>query len=179
MLKLKITPRFSTKEIIDSTIKKDWFLFQLEAHNMGIALTAYMQSYINSNRKRRGGTGNLAKTIKFYPLNTAGVVSWGIGSIAELNQQAKYWYVVNYGKKITGEAFVPYNGKFTPGSFEGSRPNPAFAGGQGVQHFNKGDGSGFGLKAKSAIRPINYIESTRHKLMIDMNRLLARLKGVK
>jgi len=177
MLKLKITPRFSTKEIIDSTIKKDWFLFQLEAHNMGIALTAYMQSYINSNRKRRGGTGNLAKTIKFYPLNTAGVVSWGIGSIAELNQQAKYWYVVNYGKKITGEAFVPYNGKFTPGSFEGSRPNHAFAGGQGVMHFNKGDHSGFGMKAKSVIRNINYIEATRAKLMIDMNRLLMRLKG--
>jgi len=177
MLKMSITPKFNTKTIVSDTIGRTWFTFQNEAHLLGVALTAYMQSYINSNRRRRGGTGNLAKAIKFYPLNTVGVVSWGIGSIAELNQQAKYWYVVNFGKKITGEDFVPYNGKFTPGSFEGSRPNHAFAGGRGVMHFNKGDHSGFGMKAKSVIRNINYIEATRAKLMIDMNRLLMRLKG--
>lgn len=179
MLKMKITPKFNTKRFIDETIGKDWKRFSTEAKLLGVVLTSYMQSYINSNRKRRGGTGNLSNIIKFYSLNVPGMVSWGIGSIAELNQSAKYWYVINYGKKISGEVFVPYNGKFVPGSFEGNRPNPAFAGEQGVMHFNKGDGSGFGMKAKSVIRNINYIEATRAKLMIDMNRLLARLKGAR
>lgn len=168
---LKITPRFSAKEIYDETIAKDWFIFQNQAYLLGQRMTTYMQNYINRNRHRRGGTGNLAKAMNFQGFTAPGIVSWGIGFIPSL---PKYWYVINYGKMVTGEAFIPFRGKFVPGSFEGSRPNSALKG--GVEKFNIGDGSKFGMYPKSVIRPINYIQSTQARLNTNLTALLARIR---
>lgn len=172
-MKMTITPRFDTQEIINTTIKKDWFEFQNEAFNLGEIIRNYMQAYINTHRHRRGGTGRLAKSITFKGLTGAGFVSWGIGNISRL---PAYWYVINYGKMVTGGEFIPARGKFVPGSFEGNRPISSLKG--GVQRFNYKDGSGFGMKPGIPVRPINYIQATRAKLDIDMNILLAKFKGI-
>jgi len=168
---LKITPRFSAKEIYDETIGKDWFIFQNSAYILGQRMSIYMQNYINHNRHRRGGTGKLAKAMKFSGFTGAGLVSWGIGFIPSL---PAHWYVTNYGKRITGEPFVPFRGKFVPGSFEGSKPDSALKG--GVERFNIGDGSGMGMSPKSAVRPINYIQSTQAHLNANLRTLLARIR---
>lgn len=174
-MKVTITPNFNVKEIIDTTIGKDWFAFQLEALNLGIRTTAYMQNYINSRRKRRGSTGNLAKTITFEPIsNTMARIGWGIGNINLLNAKAKYWYVINYGKTVSGHPFVPAKGKFVPGSFEGNTPSSALTG--GVQKFNYKDGSGMGMIPKSAVRPMNYIQASRVKFNRDFLITLAKIK---
>ena len=168
---LKITPRFSARQIIDETITKSWFEFQNEAYLLGNRMATYMQNYINSNRHRRGGTGNLAKAMQFQGFSGAGIVSWGIGFIPSL---PKYWYVINYGKMVSGEPFVPGRGRFMPGSFEGNKPDSALK--DGVERFNYGDGSGFGMKAKSVVRPMNYIQSTQARLDANLTALLARIR---
>jgi len=174
-MKVTITPKFSVKEIMDTTIRKDWFIFQSEAFDLGVRLTAYMQNYINSRRKRKGGSGNLAKTITFEPSpNTTAQIGWGIGNIALLNAKAKYWYVINYGKTVSGQPFVPGKGKFVPGSFEGSAPRSALRG--GAQKFNYKDGSGMGMNPKSAVRPINYIQASRAKMNRNLLAIILKIK---
>jgi len=181
-MKFTITPKFNTRQIIDSTIRKDWFIFQSEAMDMGQSLHAYMQSYINSNRKRQGGTGNLANSINFSKKAGAGLgtIWWGIGHIPTLQSRAPYWYVVNYGKTVGGRPYIPNYGNFVPGKFSGGdgRPNAGMRG-KGVESFRYASGSGMGMNPKSPIRPINYIQSTQHKLNIDLRALLNRLKRSK
>lgn len=170
-MSLKITPRFSSKQIIDETIRKDWFMFQFEAMNLGARTLNYMQNFILTHRKRRGGTGKLAKSIKLYNVSGTGFVSWGIGLIPELEP---YWYVINYGKMITGGDFIPGKGKAIPGSFEGSRAEAGLGG--GVEKFNYNDGTGFGMIAKKPVRPMNFIQATRARLNANLRNLINRLK---
>ena len=181
-MQMKITPRFSAREIIDYTIKRDWFQFQAEAMAMGQSLHAYMQSFINSNRKRQGGSGNLANSINFNKEAGAGLgrIWWGIGHIPTLQSRAPYWYVVNYGKTVSGRPYIPNYGNFVPGKFSGGDGRPdASMRGKGVESFKYASGSGMGMYPKSPIRPINYIQATRHKLTMDIRALLARLKQFK
>jgi len=170
---LKVTPKFSSKQIAND-LRRIWFEFQLGAMETGKRAQAYMQNYINSHRKRRGGTGKLARSIDFVPMTGAGMVGWGIGTIANL---PPYWYVINYGRMITGEKFIPARGKFVPGSFEGRKPDPALAG--GVEKFNYKDGTGFGMTPKRAVRPMNFIQSTRIRLNTNLRNLINRLKRTK
>lgn len=174
-MKMKVTPRFNVREIIDSTIRKDWFSFQSRAVILGQSLQIYMQNYINSRRKRRGTTGNLAKSVTFDVISTFPArVEWGVGNISVLNTQAPYWYVVNYGKMVGGQPFVPNRGRFVPGSFEGNAPHPAMK--TGVQKFNYNDGSKMGMSPKSAIRPLNYIQASRARFNRDFRKLLLSIK---
>ena len=168
---LIITPKFSAREIYDETIAKDWFIFQNHAYLIGQRMAIYMQNYINRNRHRRGGTGKLAKAMQFQGFTGTGMVSWGIGYIPSL---PNYWYVINYGMMATGEPFIPGRGRFIPGSFEGNKPDSALKG--GVERFNYGDGSGFGMKPKSVVRPINYIQATQAKLDLYLTALLASIR---
>lgn len=173
-MRLHITPKFNVREIISNTIEKDWINFQAGAFDMGKRLHSYMQSYINSHRKRRGGTGKLAKSINFEVQAGAGLgtIFWGIGKIDLL---APYYYVINYGKMITGGEFIPFKGKKVPGSFEGRRPMSGLKG--GTEKFNIADGSGFAMTPKSAVRPMHYIEATKARLNANLKALLLRLKA--
>ena len=98
----------------------------------------------------------------------------GIGNI---NLLPAYYYVINYGKMITGQEFIPFRGKRIPGSFEGGRPMAGLRG--GVEHFNIGDGSGFSMKPGRAVRPMHYIEATLARLNANLRALLLRLKAGK
>ena len=171
---MTISPKFNVREIMSKTIERDWINFQSGAFDMGKRLHTYMQTYINSHRKRRGGTGNLSKSVNFETLAGAGMGSifWGIGNI---NLLPAYYYVINYGKMITGEPFIPFRGQRVPGSFEGGRPKSGLRG--GVERFNRGDGSGFSMKPGSVVRPMNYIQATRARLNANLNALLLRLKA--
>jgi len=172
-MRLVVTPKFSAMRIVDEVIRKQWFTFQAEAYELGLRAHAFIQNYINANHKRRGATGKLAKSITFDVSAGAGTgqIFWGIGLISELEP---YWYVINYGKMITGEPFVPAKGAFIPGSFEGRRAHTALAG--GVEKFNYRDGSNFGMTAKRPVRPMHYIEATRATINAELRLLIANLK---
>ncbi len=167
-MKFTITPIFNTQEIINSTIKKDWFEFQLRAFALGKRMALYMQHYINANRKRQGGTGNLAKAITFEGLSVPGTVSWGVGNIDLLNTRAKYWYVINYGKTVGGKAFVP---PANTGSFGGNPPDSNKIGKGTEQWTHPGK---YFMRPKRAVRPINYIESTYHRMNKEIIILLTK-----
>jgi len=174
-MQLHITPQFNTKEIIDSTIKTRWFEFQMEVVEIGKRLHSYMVNYVNQNRKRSGGTGKLAGSIQFDWVVGPGTISWGIGLISTLPQ---YWYVVNYGKKITGEPFIPGGGKYRPYLFTDGKAD--------AQKRGKGTSQALGFRKRigplepvpSVIRPMNYIESTSGRLDAELATLFARLRSV-
>ena len=179
--RMKVTPTFNTTEIINTTLQKDWFKFQSHAFDTGKTLLRYMQSFINANHKRSGAKGILARAMNFYDLGTFGKakVEWGIGYIPTLNQKAKYWYVVNYGKKATGESFIPGGGKYRPIYFTDG-PAAASKRGAGTARVTRlakitTDRPG---PRPSVIRPMHYIEATYRMLIIHTQRLVARLKGV-
>ena len=180
--RVKLTPIFDTKEIMNTTLQKDWFEFQNHALQTGKALLHYMQSFINANRKRSGGKGTLARAMDFYIIDTKAKVHWGIGHIPSLNQRAKgfggrpYWYVVNYGKKATGEAFIPGGGRYRPYMFTDGPADPSKrgAGTSKATGFKRITGSN--EPKPSVIRPMNYIEATYHQLLSHINALLARFK---
>ncbi len=166
---MNITPRFSVQEIIDTTIKKDWFRFQESAFRLGVRMHAYMIGYINKNRNRRGG-GNLAKSINFESHAGAGLgmVSWGIGNITKLASDAPYWYWANYGGQIPG------GGAWRPAMFGDGRADASYRG-KGVSTATAFKTIGGG-NIPSPARPINYIQATRARLDVDLMAILAALK---
>lgn len=181
-MKMQITPRFHTREIMLDTLQKDWFILQAGAMEIGQKLHKYIQSYVNSHRKREGGTGNLAKSINFESKAGAGMgmISWGIGNINLLNTNAPYWYVVNYGKTVGGAPYIPNHGNFVPGYFRGGDGRPrAEMTGKGKESFVYEPNSGKGMFPKTPIRPMNYIQATRAKLTRDVRLLLNKFKRTK
>ncbi len=176
--KMQITPKFNVREIMQDTLGKFWFEFQLQAFALGKKTQHYMRHYINNNRKRQGGSGNLAKSINFDSKAGSGLgrVEWGVGYIPNLQTRAPYWYVVNYGKTISGKPYVPFHGNFVPGRFSGGdgRPKSEYAG-KGVESFIYQPNSGKGMFPKSPIRPINYIQATRHKMNMGLRAILLKL----
>jgi len=179
--KIKMTPAFNTREIIKTTLQRDWFEFQLHAHNTGKTLLHYMQSFINSNRKRSGGKGTLSKAMTLTILSTTGKIHWGLGHIPTLNQRAKgfggnpYWYVVNYGKKVTGEAFIPGGGKYRPIMFTDG-PADSSKRGRGTARVTKVKKITGDEPRPSVIRPMHYVEATYKTLIAHVRLLLTRFK---
>lgn len=175
-MKMKIVPRFNAKEIIDSTIRKDWFQFEQHAFATGNTLLKYMKSYINNNHKRSGAKGKLAGAINLDILSTVGQIHWGIGHILTLNSRVKSWYVVNYGKKVGGQPFVPGGGKYRPVMFEDG-PADSSKRGRGTSRATKFRKIQGGEAIPNVIRPMHYIEATYKMLRKHANLILLRLKG--
>jgi len=135
----------------------------------------YMQKYIDSHRKRRGGTDILLNSIQLYRQHGAGSVFWGVGLMSEL---PPYWYVINYGKKMTGEPFIPGMGKTRPVVFSDGNADPTLRGaGTGEKYIHKKI-TGGNEPIPSVVRPMNYIQATRARLNANINNLLKRLKKV-
>jgi hypothetical protein len=170
--KVTITPKFDSKKIVDSTLKSFWFEFQAEAIDIGRRLHREVRMYINQNRHRTGGTGKLARSITFDKEVGQAQISWGIGNMDTMNQYAPYWYVINFGKMITGGEFIPGGGKFRPIRFDGSPADPSLRG-RGTQRASfiiSGDNV-------SPIRPINYIQYGQAKMQNEIATLIRQLKG--
>lgn len=178
--KVTITPKFNVHRWAKTKLNKDWMKFQDRALVLGQKIHAYMIGYIVSHRKRAqsphlDGTLPLEKSIKLHILATAPArVSWGIGHIPSLQTQSPYWYVLNYGKTVSGRRFIPGNGKGVPGYFQPSgRPDANKSNGREPFIYSPGT---FVMYPKNPIRPINYIESTQFKLGNEFRKILATLK---
>ena len=178
-LNVRMTPRFNVTEIMNTTLKQDWFEFQEHAHSTGKALLSYMQSYIASNHKRKGGTGKLAGAMEMHTFSTTAKIHWGIGHIPTLNRRVKgwgnhpYWYVVNYGKKTNGQDFIPGGGQYRPVMFEDGPADPSKRG-RGTFRVTKVKKIVGDEPVPSVIRPMNYIEATQKMLETHVKNLLAR-----
>jgi hypothetical protein len=118
-----------------------------------------MKNNIQESILRNDSTGNLAKQITVEELNNG----YGVGNIDTLNQNAKQWAWLNWGRAQTGRTIPP-----------GTKENPRIRG-----HFTsptrgrfiKGQPK-FPMNPKQAIRPINYIEKTLATIQSRINEFL-------
>jgi hypothetical protein len=118
--------------------------------DMAERAAAHMGEVINRNRKRpSSGKSNLASNIKVHTITP---MSYGVGEIALLNAQAKYWRVINDG------GYVP------PGNLGHFNGGPPVPGKSGERWTHTGDKKNFFMKPKKPIKGIRYIEKTRHWL---------------
>lgn len=179
--KVTITPKFNVHRWAKIKLDKNWMNFQDRALRLGQRIHSYMIGYIVSHKKRAqsphlDGTLPLEKSIKFDILATAPAkISWGIGHIPTLQAQSPYWYVLNYGKTISGKKFIPAGGKAVPGYFQPSgRPMANKRNGREPFIYSPGT---FVMYPKNPIRPINYIQASQFKLGNEFRILLATLKA--
>jgi len=181
-MKTGIYPKFRTEEIIEPSLlnSRKWFEFQARAFDLGKKTRRKMIEGIAKGYKRAGRTGRLASAIKFYPEKgvkaTMGRIAWGVGKISVLNTQAKYWYVVNFGRHYkTGQPYIPNYGRFVPGQFTDGAPK---AGG-GNARFNYNSSSKSGIFPRKSIRPMNFIQTAQTYFNISLRQLLARIRTMK
>lgn len=106
-----------------------------------------MQQKIIERIEREGSTGDLVRGIFAFPLDGGG---WGVGDIAYLNENVKYWYWQNFGIAQSGRRIPP-----------GTNENPRIKG-----HFTSDNGRfvkdspRYPMNPTKAIEAKNYIEST-------------------
>jgi len=177
MISFKST--FNIVAWVEPKLRKEWMQFQLEADHLGERLYAYMINYIDIHRHREksmhaDGTIPLSQSITLDKFTGMGQVGFGIGNIAKLQKESPYWYVLNYGAKVSGEKFIPANGGFIPGSFRGMKPTSGLS--NGTARFNYNDGSGFGMKPKKFYRPINYIDATQRKFAHRLSMMINKMR---
>ena len=173
--RIKITPKFNYKHIHHTTLAKDWFEFQVHARNTGIALLHYMKTFINNNCKRAGSTGKLENAITFEDISTTAKIQWGIGNRQILNAQAKYWYVINYGKTVAGQDFVPGGGQYRPVLFQDGPADPTKTGHVASKAIAWKRITNPGTEPRpSVVRPMNYIEASQRMLVKHVHLLLVR-----
>lgn len=175
-ISVNITPHFNANQIMFNFNKFYWAQLQLRMVQMSQAVASKMQQKVAIETKR-GGTGKLASHLTAEILNTTAGIDWGIGHIATLNSEVKYWYVLNYGKKVSGEPFRPGGGKWKPYQFEDGKANPNL----------KGTGVG-GSKAvgftnrsntkTSIINSFNYIEAGQKELNKQIKLLMAEARSM-
>jgi hypothetical protein len=162
--------------ILKNTVKakKDAFI-------VGKKILTYLNTYINSHRKRpvTGGLfgSNLLRYInKTYEEFDLGN-TWGVsmGDIPTLNQFARYWAAVNWGsghilyKKVPSGQFAPGEARPTPSAFRQGRWFPISGGG-----FQFGFET-YSFVAKKGIPAMNYIENTFHYASIQVDKALAKI----
>ncbi len=171
---VKITPVFDVQQVWNEGFGFAWFIFQNEAFELGKRMHTYMINYLSANKKRASKVGSsLANNIKFHTISKSpGQIAWGIGDISQLQRTNPYWYVLNYGKKVSGERFIPGGGQFRPVMYSDGRPQSSLAG------HGTGTATAIGRgNPVSPIRPIPYIDKTQWKLGREVARILAMLRS--
>ena len=180
-MKMVVTPKFKSRTIVRKYLTKNWERTTASSIYLGQSIHAYIQGFIQTNHKRVGGTGNLARSITFDVLSKSPErIAWGIGLKSQL---PKYWYVINYGKKYgTGENFIPGGGKFVPGNISGNAPSSAQKG-VGTEAFDyrpreesADRPAGMGGIYPGVIRPMHYIEATKAQMDARLKIMLLGLK---
>ena len=135
---------------------------------LGENATKFARTYINTHRKRKGGTGNLAKAIDMTVEKYAGVYLVGVMETKKLNRVAPYWYIINYGG---------YTPPTTYGYFTGGVMRPQ-SGVPRTGHWNTGKnyyGKMFRMIPKKAIRPMYYIEATGRYINLNANKIFSKI----
>lgn len=135
---------------------------QVEA--MAKETESVIKQKIKDSIQRPGSTGNLANNFYAEKISDR---AWGIGNIAVLNTNAKYWKWLNYGVAGTGRRIPPSSmGSFSPLAIA---PDAGlFREGRFVQ-----DGS-FPMTPTKAIEPHNYIEKTLSEIPNIIRLVLSR-----
>lgn len=169
--KVKISPKLDVKKWVETELNKNWFTFQHEADELGKRVLLHLRKFIKTHKKRPSvkhtdGTRPLEQSIRKHNLpNKMGQIGWEIGRIDLLNRVSPHWYVINYGKMITGKVFIPGGGKLiSPGSFSPGKPEPdqsSFRQGNWKKGVPSSDGKLHSFKAKRPVEPMNYIENAQ------------------
>lgn len=128
---------------------------------LGYKIRDNMRATISANSQRKS-TGNLARAVETEINQLPNGLSVGVGNVDTLNNQAEYWYVVNYGKKYDDTVFIP-------GGNTKTRPLPVHTVGGGVVFRTSKAGVGF-----QPIQPMNFIESTLNWLSGQLSTLSVR-----
>jgi len=133
---------------------------------LGAQATVFAKLFIEQHKRHKPGTGNLANAIDFE-VDRADKENFNvyIGNISKLDRMAPYWYIVNYGGKVTR-----YSGNthFTPGRYFGN-----------TFKYGRGKSGGYimpsGLKQTVRIRPMNYIEATDRYITKEADRIYSKI----
>jgi len=119
--------------------------------------------FIDKDVKRQPSTKTLSDAIRKAKVEVdvlGDEISVSVVPIADLELKAPYWYVVNYGKKASGEEFVP---KASIGYFPGhTPPEPGHTGNE--VWTETGDTKNDFLMRPMDFTPLNYIEHA-HNIM--------------
>jgi hypothetical protein len=158
-----------------------WAEFQSKIFQLGTRTHKYIISYIASHKKRGqaphlDGTLPLEKSITLDRFGGFGFgkIGFGIGNIEVLQKRSPHWYVINYGRMVTGQPFIPGRGASVPGYFQPSgRPDKSKS--RGKEPFIY-DPNSFIMTPKRVIRSMNYIESTQWKMRSRLQGLLLSLR---
>lgn len=152
-----VTIKFSGIEKTTKRINQSRSRIRAGLIELGNRTQEYFRRTIKQNTKRRGSTGTLSNSIqsKVY-VDSADMVLVGIGNKADIQEVAKYWYVVNYGVKISGQPFLPPG---NIGNFEGKAPQSRYAGGSVSGRAMWSHGTPYYMQPKT-FRPMHYIEKT-------------------
>jgi len=139
-------------------------------HTLALLTKNVMYTAISSKAKRKF-SGNLGRWIEVEEFRTPDGYWVGIGNIATLNAKAKYWYVLNYGKKLSGQTFYPggsslmYGGQTRPVHIPGGgviyRTIPTLMSTTGKISRNR-----MGFKP---IQPFNYIQTAVNWLSANLS----------
>lgn len=175
--KIKIIPRFRSKKILHEGLGAIWFEFQDRIWKLGKGLHQEMKSYITTHTRRHPASGKLASAINFDRTTGAGTVGFTIGNVEKLSQEAPYWYVVNFGKKTSGEQFIPGGGKFRPVRYNGNSPTSEMRG-RGTERASQIGRISHSSQISSPIRPMNYISHTRKKMREGVAKIIKRLRAI-
>ena len=160
-------------------LASEWFGFQEDFYNLIQEARQQMVEKIQSTRKREPENDNLANNIKVYEIDTTAKQHLGIGNIDELNKNAPYWSVQNYGVTKNNEPFIPGNGKNVPyGAFKNTgKPVP---GGSG-ERWEKGKENAIGkfgayhtFSAKKPIEPKHYIEAGKRYIEQNLDKIIRK-----
>jgi hypothetical protein len=129
----------------------------------------HMKEEIETSTLRHPSTGRLSKSIRTHKTSTG----YGVGKITDL---PPYWYVQNYGAKVSGGKFIPGGGKKVRGDFAGNAPDGQFAGQPGGAGEKMNHPGKFVVQASHPIEPKRYIEKTKNWLRQNIKNLLAKAR---
>jgi len=165
-----VTPKFDSKEIIDTTLAPFWAEFQLAVYEVSESILSYLQNYINSHAKRKENSGLLARSINLIRLHGPAEVGFLIGEIAKL---PPYWRIINYGGMTT----ATLQGWTIQGYFGSGNPPDSSKSGSGVgnERWHSQWGT-FAMQPKTAIKPMNYIEAVELFTALRINEIIAKTK---
>jgi len=171
MLKISIHTYGKNLKELMFDLKKNKSKMEGAILDLGSEIHTFMTSFIKSNLKRPGSTGNLIRSISYRGWTGVDNFGFEIGDISVLNSQAPYWKVINDGGVVPPVSF----GMFVPGD---PQPSPsAFRQGrwfesEGGEEF----GHGWKMTPKRAIPAMNYIEQSHHLLRIKLASILRKAK---
>ena len=109
-----------------------------------------IKAKIRERIEREGSTGNLANSFTTVKISNG----WGVGDINFLNQNAKYWYWMNYGVAQSGRTTPPKS----RGAFRTGNPAPSSEG--GTSRWNQSSTGQYMINPTKPIEAKNYIQAT-------------------